>query len=117
MNNLRRFPIILIVFSVAILLMWALFGSLSTADSLSASDSLSAAEENALNLSQSTRRVIESRLERLGLQPGRVDGTFDDDTRRAIRRYQSARNLDETGYVNEPFVVQILADSVRSIFR
>ena len=75
------------------------------------------AEENALGLSQNTRRVIESRLERLGLKPGRVDGTFDDDTRRAIRRYQSARNLDETGYLNEAFVVQILADSVRSIFR
>ena len=75
------------------------------------------AEENALGLSQSTRRVIESRLERLGLKPGRVDGTFDDDTRRAIRRYQSARNLDETGYLNDAFVVQILADSVRSIFR
>jgi peptidoglycan hydrolase-like protein with peptidoglycan-binding domain len=53
----------------------------------------------------------------LGLKPGKVDGTFDDDTRRAIRRYQSARNLDETGYLNEAFVVQILADSVRSIFR
>ena len=74
-------------------------------------------EENALNLTPNTRRAIESRLDRLGLKPGKVDGTFDDDTRRAIRRYQSARNLDETGYLNEAFVVQILADSVRSIFR
>jgi len=70
-----------------------------------------------LNLTPNTRRAIESRLDRLGLKPGKVDGTFDDDTRRAIRRYQSARNLDETGYLNEAFVVQILADSVRSIFR
>ena len=75
------------------------------------------AEERALGLTPSTRRVIESRLQRLGLEPGQVDGTFDDDTRRAIRRYQSARNLDETGYLSEAFVVQILADSVRSIFR
>jgi hypothetical protein len=52
-----------------------------------------------------------------GLKPGKVDGALDDDARRAIRRYQSARNLDETGYLNEAFVVQILADSVRSIFR
>ena len=74
-------------------------------------------EENALNLTPNTRRAIESRLDRLGLKPGRVDGTFDDDTRRAIRRYQAARNLDETGYLSEAFVVQILADSVRSIFR
>jgi peptidoglycan hydrolase-like protein with peptidoglycan-binding domain len=75
------------------------------------------AEEQALALSQSTRRVIESRLDRLGLKPGRVDGTFDDDTRRAIRRYQSARDLPETGYLNEATVVQLLADSVRSVFR
>lgn len=74
-------------------------------------------EERALGLNQSTRRVIESRLDRLGLKPGRVDGTFDDNTRRAIRRYQSARNMPETGYLNENVVVQLLADSVRQIFR
>lgn len=74
-------------------------------------------EENALNLNPNTRRAIESRMERLGLKPGRVDGVFDDDTRRAIRRYQAARNLEQTGYITEEFVVRILADSVRSIFR
>ncbi|MBT8459089.1 MAG: peptidoglycan-binding protein [Boseongicola sp.] len=74
-------------------------------------------EENALNLNQNTRRAIESRMERLGLKPGRVDGVFDDDTRRAVRRYQAARNLEQTGYISEEFVVRILADSVRSIFR
>lgn len=74
-------------------------------------------EENALNLTPNTRRSIESRMERLGLKPGRVDGVFDDDTRRAIRRYQAARNLEQTGYITETFVVRILADSVRSIFR
>ena len=46
-----------------------------------------------------------------------MDGVFDDDTRRAIRRYQAARNLEQTGYITETFVVRILADSVRSIFR
>lgn len=74
-------------------------------------------EENALNLTPNTRRAIESRMDRLGLKPGRVDGVFDDDTRRAIRRYQAARNLEQTGYITEEFVVRILADSVRSIFR
>ena len=74
-------------------------------------------EENALNLNANTRRSIESRMDRLGLKPGRVDGVFDDDSRRAIRRYQAARNLDQTGYITEEFVVRILADSVRSIFR
>lgn len=74
-------------------------------------------EENALNLTPNTRRAIESRLDRLGLKPGSVDGVFDDDTRRAIRRYQAARDLEQTGYLSEAFVVRILADSVRSIFR
>ena len=59
----------------------------------------------------------ESRLESLGLRPGQVDGVLDDDSRRAIRRYQSARNLPETGYLSEAVVVQLLADSVRQIFR
>lgn len=75
------------------------------------------AEEQALQLTPTTRRIIENRLDRLGLKPGRVDGQFDDDTRRAIRRYQAARDLPETGYLNEATVVQILADSVRSVFR
>ena len=74
-------------------------------------------EEAALNLTPTTARVIESRLDRLGLKPGRVDGVFDDDTRRAIRRYQAARNMPETGYLNENVVVQLLADSVRQIFQ
>lgn len=75
------------------------------------------AEERALNLSTRTRRVIEARLDALGLKPGPVDGVFDERTRRAIRRYQRARNLPETGYLNETVVVRLLADSVRSIFR
>ena len=73
--------------------------------------------EEALNLSPRTRQVVEARLESLGLKPGPVDGVFDDDTRRAIRRYQSSRNMPETGYLSEAVVVQLLADSVRQIFR
>ena len=83
----------------------------------SGANSAAAREEQALNLSPTTARVIEGRLDALGLNPGRVDGVFDNDTRRAIRRYQQSRNLPETGYLNENVVVQLLADSVRSIFR
>ena len=53
----------------------------------------------------------------LDLKPGKVDGVFDDDTRRAIRRYQKSRRMDETGYLSEAVVVQLLADTVRQIFR
>ena len=73
--------------------------------------------EQAMSLSPRTRQIVEARLNGLGLKPGPVDGVFDDDTRRAIRRYQSARNMRETGYLSEAVVVQLLADSVRQIFR
>lgn len=90
---------------------------LAAAQQNSAGNNQALRQEQALNLSQRTRRVVESRLERLEMRPGPVDGVFDDDTRRAIRRYQGARNLEQSGYLSEAMVVQLLADSVRSIFR
>lgn len=68
--------------------------------------------EEALGLNQLTRNLIEARLNGLGLRPGRVDGVFDDDTRRAIRRYQQSRDMPVTGYLTQQTVVRLLADSV-----
>ncbi|MEM7719179.1 MAG: peptidoglycan-binding domain-containing protein [Pseudomonadota bacterium] len=73
--------------------------------------------EQAMNMSSNTRQLIEARLNGLGLRPGTVDGTFDEETRRAIRRYQSARRLPQTGYVSDALMVQLMADTVRQIFR
>ena len=73
--------------------------------------------EQSLNLSPRTRQIVESRLRSLDLNPGRVDGVFDRDTRRAIRRYQAARNLEQSGFLSEQVVVRLLADSVRQIFQ
>jgi hypothetical protein len=73
--------------------------------------------EAAMNLTPATRRIIESRLDDLGLKPGRVDGVFDEDTRRAMRRYQGARNLPQSGYMSDQMMVQLMADTVRQIFR
>ncbi len=70
------------------------------------------AEEAALGLNGITRTMIESRLDSLGLDPGGVDGQFDDETRRAVRRYQTARDLPATGYLSEQTVVRLLADSL-----
>ncbi len=66
--------------------------------------------EQALGLNAITLRLIEARLEQLGLEPGQVDGTIDDESRRAIRRYQQARGLPESGYVNDITLVRLLAD-------
>ncbi len=71
-----------------------------------------AREEAALGLNQFTRNLVEGRLNALGLRPGRVDGTFDDDTRRAIRRYQQAQGLPVTGYLNERVISRLLAGAL-----
>ena len=69
-----------------------------------------AAEDN-LGLNDVTRRLVEARLSQLGLDPGAVDGRFDDDSRRALRRYQTERGLNATGYLDEGTLIRLLADS------
>lgn len=66
------------------------------------------ATENSVARNTATRLLIESRLSGLGLNPGAVDGNFDRDTRRALRRFQNARGLEVTGYVNQPTMVRLL---------
>ncbi|MGQ0565318.1 MAG: peptidoglycan-binding domain-containing protein [Gemmobacter sp.] len=70
------------------------------------------AAEAALNLNGLARTLIEQRLQALDLRPGEVDGTFDDRTRRAIRRFQTARGLPETGYLDQGSMVGLLAGGV-----
>ncbi|HVG47651.1 MAG TPA: peptidoglycan-binding protein [Rubellimicrobium sp.] len=70
------------------------------------------AEEQALGLNPMTSRVIEQRLDALGLEPGAADGTFDQETRRALRNYQRDRGLPITGFLNEPTLVRLLADTL-----
>ncbi len=56
-----------------------------------------------------TRLLVERRLQQLGLDPGSADGEFDDETRKAIRRYQRARDLPVTGFVTQQTLVRMLA--------
>jgi len=70
------------------------------------------AAEAALNLPVLARSLIEMRLGQLGFNPGPADGRFDDDTRRAIRRFQQARGLPVTGYLDQSSMSQLLAGSV-----
>lgn len=73
------------------------------------------AAETALGLDGITLRLIEARLDQLGLEPGDVDGGLDDDSRRAIRNFQGDRDLAVTGYLNEETIVRLLADGFRAI--
>jgi len=55
------------------------------------------------------RLLVEQKLQSLGLKPGRVDGKFDDKTRRAVRKFQRARQIPVTGYVTQKTIVRLLA--------
>lgn len=70
------------------------------------------AEEAALNISPVMRSLVEQRLAGLGLKPGPADGRFDETTRQALRRYQKARGLPVTGYLNQQTVARLLVDSL-----
>lgn len=83
------------------------------AEAAGANDRAKAAErEAALGLNETTRQLIEGRLEGLKLEPGAADGVFDEDTRRALRRYQEARGMVPTGYVDEGTLVRLLAEVI-----
>jgi len=73
------------------------------------------AGEAALNLAPIARTLAEARLAQLGLNPGPADGEFDDATRRAIRRYQQARGLPVTGYLDQAMMAQLLAGGFFSL--
>lgn len=66
------------------------------------------ANENAVAANPAARLLIEGRLAGLGLEPGPTDGRFDDATRKAIRRFQKARGLNVTGYMDQPTMVRLL---------
>ncbi|MHA1127977.1 MAG: peptidoglycan-binding protein [Alphaproteobacteria bacterium] len=66
------------------------------------------AAEARLNLNVATRLLIENRLKNAGFNPGRLDGVFDSSTRKAIGKYQKARGLNKTGYVDAATVRALL---------
>lgn len=55
-----------------------------------------------------TRLLVETRLAQAGFDPGRIDGRFDETSRRAIRRFQQAQGLAVTGYVTQGTMVRLL---------
>jgi peptidoglycan hydrolase-like protein with peptidoglycan-binding domain len=45
-------------------------------------------------------RTVQHSLTTLGYEPGRIDGRIGDDTERAIRAFESALNVQQTGRVS-----------------
>ncbi len=64
--------------------------------------------EKALGLNTSAWRLIESRLSKLGLKPGKVDGKPTKDTRRALRNYQKNAELPVTGYMDRATLSRLI---------
>ncbi len=71
------------------------------------------AAEQALGLNALTNQLVEQRLAARGLEPGPVDGQFDDNTRRAIRNYQRDRGIGDSGFLDEQTIILLLADALR----
>ncbi len=90
----------------------ARIAALTRAETNAGANQDAAALEQSLGLNALAARLVEVRLDSLGLNPGAVDGRFDAATRRALRRYQSERNLPVSGYLNEPTIVRLLADAL-----
>lgn len=79
-------------------------------------DAQAQAAEEALGLTRPTRQLIEQRLARLGLDPGPVDGVFDDQTRVAIGQAQARFDLRQTGYVNQDLLTMLISNLFRDFF-
>ena len=79
-------------------------------------DAQAQAAEQALGLTRPTRQLIEQRLARLGLNPGPVDGVFDDQTRVAIAQAQARFDLRQTGYVNQDLLTMLISNLFREFF-
>lgn len=74
------------------------------------------AAEAALGLTQPTRLLIERRLARLGLDPGPMDGEFDDQARLAIGQAQRRFDLRPTGYVDQDLLTMLVSNLFREFF-
>ncbi|MFC0339827.1 peptidoglycan-binding protein [Paracoccus niistensis] len=70
------------------------------------------AAEARLDLAAPVRQAVQMRLNALGLGAGAPDGNFGPKTRAALRRYQAARNLRPSGYLNQATMVRLLADTL-----
>jgi peptidoglycan hydrolase-like protein with peptidoglycan-binding domain len=80
-------------------------------DEAARADEIAAArdEERGVAGNPVTALLVETRLATLGFDVGRVDGSFDERARKAIRQYQRSRDLPVTGYVTRDTMVRLLA--------
>ncbi len=66
-----------------------------------AAESVPGSRAGTQELSQNDMRLIQQRLEEKGYKPGNLDGTADDTTRSAIRKFQQDEGIPTTGTIDE----------------
>ena len=71
------------------------------------------AEERVVASNPVARLLIERALEKVGHNPGPVDGRFDQRSRRAIKAFQRSAKLPRTGYVSRDTMARLTAASLR----
>ena len=74
------------------------------------------AEEESLGLNRGQRREVEERLARAGFYPGSINGSFNDDTRRAIRDFRLSYGLPRSRFLDRPMLralVRVTGDEYR----
>jgi peptidoglycan hydrolase-like protein with peptidoglycan-binding domain len=91
----------------------ARIGQLQGAATTQPNNDAAAATERQLALDPISLRLVEARLQQLGLQPGAIDGKIDANTRGAIRQYQRDRQLTVSGFLDQSTVSQMLTDAFR----
>lgn len=74
-------------------------GTSATAETASTGDDASQQTENEIGLTKAKRRAVQRGLTRLGFDT-KANGTFDEQTRAAIARWQEERGYPATGYLN-----------------
>lgn len=83
----------------------------TSAAPLTVKDAADQASEEQIDLDRDQRRDVQRRLTGLGFDV-KATGKFDEDTRSAIKRWQTARDYPATGYLNQPQHKAMLSEIV-----
>ena len=79
------------------------------AETNTASEQAAANEEAIIANNGVMRLLVETKLAAAGYDPGKVDGKFNNATRRAIKQFQRDQGIAVTGYVGQETMVRLLA--------
>ena len=98
------------ILDFTVLLQYSKLEEIEEDDSQRANREAAQAEEEQLRLTPEARLLVERKLAAMQLEPGGIDGSFDRDTRRAIRRYQRSRDLPVTGFLTRQTAVRLFSE-------